>query len=95
MLRLVWKALVPRASLADPDEARCTRTAARPPTAPLNSEVAGGVGRGVVLEGAEVERLVAVAEVGGQQVAGRAAADEAAVGAEAGVVAAEAGQRRP
>ena len=48
----------------------------------------------MVLEGAEVERLVALAEVGGEQVAGGAPADEAAVGAQAGVVAAEAGQRR-
>ena len=46
-------------------------------------------GARVVLEGAEVERLVALAEVGGEQVAGRAPADQAAVGADAGVVAAE------
>ena len=46
----------------------------------------------MVLEGAEVEHLVALAEVDGPQVAGGAPADEPAVGAGAGVVAAE---RRP
>ena len=46
----------------------------------------------MVLEGAEVEHLVALAEVGGEEVAGGAPPDEPAVGAQAGVVAAEAGQ---
>ena len=44
----------------------------------------------MVLERAEVERLVGLAEVDGAQVAGGAPAHQAAVGAQAGVVAAEA-----
>ena len=46
----------------------------------------------MVLEGAVVEGLVAVAEVGGEQIAGGAATDEAAVRAHPRVVAAEAGE---
>ena len=92
MLRLVWKALVPARVLADLDEPGVDASGDRSLDRALEEQVAGRVGRRVVLEGAEVEHLVAVAEVGGEQVAGGAAADEAAVGAHAGVVAAEAGQ---
>ena len=91
MLRLVWKALVPRAVLRHPDQPGVDRAGAVAHRA-LEQQVARRVGRDVVLEGAEVERLVAVAEVGGEQVAGGAPAVEAAVGAHPGVVAAEAGQ---
>src|SRR4029450_3078138 len=58
---------------------------------PLEQEVARGVGGGVVLEGAEVEGPLAPAEVRGQELAGGALADQAAVGAEAGVLAPEGG----
>ncbi len=58
----------------------------------LEQQVAGGVGRHVVLEGAVVERLIAVPEVGGQEVAAGALPHQAAVGADPCVVAAEAGQ---
>jgi hypothetical protein len=45
----------------------------------------------VVLEGPEVERLIALAEVDGQQVAAGAPADEAAVGTGPGIVTPERG----
>ena len=47
----------------------------------LEQQVARGVAGRVILEGAEVEQLVAAAEVQRMQDAGRAATDEAAVGA--------------
>ena len=74
--------------LPDPDEAGVDRPGVAAHR-PLEQQVGGGVGRPVVLERAEVEVLVGLAEVGGQQVAGGAPALEAAVGAEPGVVAAE------
>ena len=55
----------------------------------LEQQVAAGVGRRVVLEGAEVEHLVPVAEVDGEEVALRPGAGEQRFGAHAGVVAAE------
>ena len=65
---MVWKALVPLAPL---------RTRMRPlytdwrvaADRALEEEVAGRLRRDVVLQGAEVVHLVAVAEVDGQQVA--------------------------
>ena len=56
---------------------------------PLEQQVGRGVARFVRLEGAEVVHLVAVAEVEGRHPAGGATADEAAIEAIAGVVAAE------
>ena len=91
MLRLVWKALVPRAVLRHPDQAGVHGAGAVAHRA-LEEQVARRVRRHVVLEGAVVEGLVAVAEVGGEQIAGGAATDEAAVRAHPRVVAAEAGQ---
>ena len=56
---------------------------------PLEQQVRGRVRGVVVLEGAEVEGLVALAEVGGQQLATRAASRHGAIGADARVAAAQ------
>ena len=76
MLRFVWKALVPRASLATRMRPVYTDRE-RSLTTPLKSRLLVVSGRGVLLEGAVVEGLVAVAEVGGDELPGRAAAQRA------------------
>ena len=77
MLRFVWKALVPGASLPHPDEAACTPSVpAR--DRPLEQQVGGRVRGRVVLERAEVVHLVLLAEVRGDLVARGAAAVETA-----------------
>ena len=65
-----------------------------PATAPLNSRSDRVLGADVVLQGAEVVHLVALAEVDGQQPAAAALARQGRVGADPGVVAAEGDRRR-
>ena len=80
MLRFVWNALVPRASGRTWMSPVYTERA-RSSITPLNSRLLVVSRARVILEGAEVEQLVAAAEVQRLQHAGGAATDEAAVSA--------------